>query len=40
MTIDRMSSGSEMPSMPMKYRLWITLIQGLSTTNCSSPDRS
>ena len=34
MNIDRISSGSEIPSIPMWYREWITGIHCLFTTNC------
>ena len=36
----RAISGSEMPSRPMMYRLLMTSIQFLSTTNCSEPASS
>ena len=39
-SIDRISSGSEMPSTPSWYRELMTLIQGSSTTNCSRPGSS
>ena len=40
MNIDSASSGSEMPSMPMWYRLLMTSIHDLSTTNWSLSDWS
>ncbi len=36
-SIDRMSSGSAMPSRPRWYRLLITLIHGSLTSNCIVP---
>ncbi len=39
-SIERISSGSEMPSSPRWYRAWMTSIHFSLTPNCNFPARS